>query len=205
MAQEIHLRAEFVKGATAPGQFPVSTLPEIAFIGRSNVGKSSLINTLVRSSKIARVSNTPGKTQEINFFVTDLGFMLVDLPGYGYARVSKTQREQFSSLIKAYVLKREQLAVTCVLVDARHDPQPLDLAMIEELEFAQRRYAVILTKCDKLKPAALQERTQQVQELLSQCTSLVDVIATSSDTGLGRHQLLGLMKRIVMQTQKDVV
>lgn len=205
MAQEIHLRAEFVKGATAPEHFPVSSLSEIAFIGRSNVGKSSLINTLVRSSKIARVSNTPGKTQEINFFVTDLGFMLVDLPGYGYARVSKTQREQFSTLIKTYVLKREQLAVTCVLVDARHDPQPLDLAMIEELEFAQRHYAVILTKCDKLKPAALQARVEQVQELLSQCTSLVDVIPTSSETGLGRHQLLGLMKRIVNQTSKETL
>jgi GTP-binding protein len=203
MAQEIHLRAEFVKGATSPEHFPVSSLQEIAFIGRSNVGKSSLINTLVRSSRVARVSNTPGKTQEINFFVTDLGFMLVDLPGYGYARVSKTQREQFSTLIKTYVLKREQLAVTCVLVDSRHDPQPLDLAMIEELEFAQRNYAVILTKCDKLKPAALQERVEQVKELLAQCASLVDVIPSSSETGLGRHQLLGLMKRIVNQTPKE--
>ena len=129
--------------------------------------------------------------------------MLVDLPGYGYARVSKTQREQFSTLIKTYVLKREQLAVTCVLVDSRHDPQPLDLAMIEELEFAQRNYAVILTKCDKLKPAALQERVEQVKELLAQCASLVDVIPSSSETGLGRHQLLGLMKRIVNQTPKE--
>ena len=202
MAQEIHLRAEFVKGATSPAHFPVSDVPEGALIGRSNVGKSSLINALVRSSRIARVSNTPGKTQEINFFITDLGFMLVDLPGYGYARVSKTQREQFSSLIKQYVLKREQLAVTCILVDARHDPQPLDLAMIEELEFAKRHYAVILTKCDKLKPAVLQARIDQVNQILAQCTSLVDVIPTSSETGLGRHQLLGLMKRIVSQPTK---
>jgi GTP-binding protein len=116
--------------------------------------------------------------------------------------VSKTQREQFSSLIKQYVLKREQLAVTCILVDARHDPQPLDLAMIEELEFAKRHYAVILTKCDKLKPAVLQARIDQVNQILAQCTSLVDVIPTSSETGLGRHQLLGLMKRIVSQPTK---
>lgn len=203
MAQEIHIRAEFVKGATKPEHFPVSTLPEIALIGRSNVGKSSLINALVRRSAIARVSNTPGKTQEINFFVTDLGFMLVDLPGYGYARVSKVQREQFSSLIKTYVLRRDQLAVTCVLIDARHDPQPLDLAMIEELEFASRPYAVILTKCDKLKTGALDARVQQVREILSLCSSVIDVIATSSETGLGRHQLLGLMKRIVNLSQKE--
>ena len=201
MAQEINLHAEFVKGATAPEHFPVSNLPEVAMIGRSNVGKSSLINSLVRSSKMARVSNTPGKTQEINFFVTDLGFMLVDLPGYGYAKVSKVQREQFSSLIKTYVLKRKQLAVTCVLVDARHDPQPLDLAMIEELEFERRPYAVVLTKCDKLKPLALEQRVMQLREILAQCTSLIDVISTSSETGVGRHQLLGLMKRVVNQTQ----
>ncbi len=197
MAQDIHINAEFVKGATKPEHFPVSTLPEIAMIGRSNVGKSSLINMLVRHSRMARVSNTPGKTQEINFFVTDLEFMLVDLPGYGYARVSKTQREQFSSLIRQYVLHRPQLAVTCVLIDARHDPQPLDLAMLEELELGGRRFVVLLTKCDKLKPGALVEREAQVRTLVQSCNNLVDVLCTSSETGLGRHQLLGLMKRIV--------
>lgn len=196
MAHDIHISAEFVKGATKPEHFPESTLPEIAMIGRSNVGKSSLINTLVRHGRMARVSNTPGKTQEINFFVTDMNFMLVDLPGYGYARVSKGQREQFSVLIKSYVLQRPQLALTCVLVDARHDPQPLDMAMLEELELGARPFAVILTKCDKLKPGALVEREKQVRELVGQCQHVVDVIPTSSETGLGRHQLLGLIKRI---------
>jgi GTP-binding protein len=196
MAQDIHIRAEFVKGATKPEHFPESTLPEIAMIGRSNVGKSSLINTLVRHGRMARVSNTPGKTQEINFFVTDMNFMLVDLPGYGYARVSKDQREQFSTLIRAYVLQRPQLALTCVLVDARHDPQPLDMAMLEELELGARPFAVILTKCDKLKPGALVEREKQVRDLVAQCQHAVDVIPTSSETGLGRHNLLGLIKRI---------
>lgn len=197
MAQDIHLRAEFVKGATAPEHFPDSPLAEIAMIGRSNVGKSTLINTLVRHGGLARVSNTPGKTQEINFFVTDMNFMLVDLPGYGYARRSKQQRELFSDLIRAYVRNRPQLAVTCVLVDARHDPQSLDLAMLEELEFAERAFVVVLTKCDKLKPGAVTLREEQLREVLSNCQYLVDVIPSSSETGLGRHQLLGLMKRIV--------
>ena len=197
MAHDIHIIAEFVKGATKPEHFPESTLPEIAMIGRSNVGKSSLINALVRHNRMARVSNTPGKTQEINFFVTDMNFMLVDLPGYGYARVSKGQREQFSVLIRAYVLKRPQLVLTCVLVDARHDPQPLDLAILEELELAGRPFVIILTKCDKLKPAALIERVQQVRDVIQNCQYVVDVVPTSSETGLGRHQLLGLIKRIV--------
>ena len=202
MAHDLQIHAEFVKGATSSEHFPVTLLCEVAMVGRSNVGKSSLINALVRHGGMARVSNTPGKTQEINFFVTDAGFMLVDLPGYGYARVSKTQREQFSRLIRDYVTRREPLALTCVLVDARHDPQPLDLAMLEELELANRAYVVVLTKCDKLKPGAVAAREEQLRHVLSQCRHLVDVIPTSSQTALGRHELLGCMKRIVNEHVK---
>ena len=204
MAHDLHIHAEFVKGATAPEHFPAPTVGEVAMVGRSNVGKSSLINTIVRHNGIARVSNTPGKTQEINFFITDAGFMLVDLPGYGYARVSKTQREQFSKIIRQYVTKRENLVLTCVLIDARHDPQPLDLAMLEELELAQRSYVVVLTKCDKLKPGAVSAREEQLRHILSQCQHLVDVIPTSSQTTLGRHELLGCMKRIVHEHGKGL-
>jgi GTP-binding protein len=203
MAHDIQLHATFVKGATKPEHVPDASLPEVAMIGRSNVGKSSLINTLTRHGKLARVSNTPGKTQEINFFITDMNFMLVDLPGYGYARVSKTQREQFSGLIKTYVMRRPNLALTCVLVDARHDPQPLDMAMLEELEFNKRRFVVILTKCDKLKPQALVEREQQLRDLLANCQHFVDVLPTSSETGLGRHNMLGLIKRIVQLSHTE--
>lgn len=204
MAHDLHIHAEFVKGATAPEHFPTTAVSEVAMVGRSNVGKSSLINTIVRHGGIARVSNTPGKTQEINFFITDAGFMLVDLPGYGYARVSKTQREQFSKLIRQYVTKRENLVLTCVLIDARHDPQPLDLAMLEELELAHRSYVVVLTKCDKLKPGAVSAREEQLRNVLSQCRHLVDVIPTSSQTTLGRHELLGCMKRIVHEHGKGL-
>ena len=190
------VNATFIKGATAPEHFPQSELPEIAMIGRSNVGKSSLINQIVRHNGLARVSNTPGKTQEINFFNTDSGFVLVDLPGYGYAKVSKTQREQFSTLIRSYLLQREQMVMACVLVDARHDPMELDMAMIEELEFANRPFAVILTKCDKLKPRQTQARKEQFTALLAQCRNVIDVVTTSAHTGDGRSELVGMIKRI---------
>ncbi len=165
-------------------------------IGRSNVGKSSLINQLVRHGGLARVSNTPGKTQEINFYTTDAGFMLVDLPGYGYARVSKEQRASFSELIRTYLLQRSQMLLACVLVDARHDPMVPDLAMVEELEFAGRPYAVLLTKVDKLKPRQVEARLNQFRTLLSQCTHVVDVIPTSAITGEGRSNIIGMMKRL---------
>ena len=199
MAQEQHIQADFIKGAVQPDQFPESTVPEVAMIGRSNVGKSSLINAIVRHGGLARVSNTPGKTQEINFFSTDSGFNLVDLPGYGYAKVSKTQRQQFSDLIKAYLLERKNLAVTFILVDSRHDPMPADLSMIEELEFAGRPYVVVLTKCDKRKEGANDRRLEEYRHLLSQCRNVVDVITTSAKTGDGRSSLIGIMKRLSKQ------
>lgn len=196
------VQATFIKGATAAEQFPLSELPEVAMIGRSNVGKSSLINQIVRHNGLARVSNTPGKTQEINFFNTDSGFVLVDLPGYGYARVSKTQREQFSTLIRSYLLHRTQMAMACVLIDARHDPMEIDMAMIEELEFAGRPFAVILTKCDKLKPRQVQARHEQFISLLAQCRNHIDVLATSAQSGLGRTELVGMIKRICTLNSK---
>lgn len=196
MADVKHINATFVKGTTAPEQFPAPQRPEVAMIGRSNVGKSSLINTIVRQGKLARVSNTPGKTQEINFFSTDQGFELVDLPGYGYAQVSKVKREQFSSLIKAYLLNRPTLALVCILVDSRHDPMQLDLAMIEEMEFAQKTFSIILTKIDKLKPKQVAQRMEQFRELLSMCKYAVDVIPSSVVTDTGRSEILGMMKRI---------
>ncbi|NQW29576.1 MAG: YihA family ribosome biogenesis GTP-binding protein [Ignavibacteria bacterium] len=195
MAVAQHIQATFIKGATAPEHFPAHSMPEVAMIGRSNVGKSSLINAITRNSSLARVSNTPGKTQEINFFETDLGMVLVDLPGYGYARVSKEQRSQFSKLIHTYIETREPLALICVLVDARHDPQPLDMAMLEELEFAQKKFVVLLTKCDKLSEKQVQSRIDQMNELLSSCANVVDVVATSAKVGLGRPSIIGIMKK----------
>ena len=205
MAAEQHIQAEFALGAVQADQFPPSSAPEVAMVGRSNVGKSSLINAIVRHSGLARVSNTPGKTQEINFFATDAGFGLVDLPGYGYARVSKSKRELFSELIKQYLLTRENLAATFILVDSRHEPMAIDLAMIEELEFAARPYVVVLTKCDKPKSGSVERRLEEYRRLMEECTFVVDVIATSSKTGEGRSQLIGIMKRLCKEFDKETL
>lgn len=197
------IRAEFVKGAAAKEQFPQSSAPEVAMIGRSNVGKSSLINSILRTGAVARVSNTPGKTQEINFFMTDLSTMFVDLPGYGFAKVSKERRLAFSQLIKDYLFTREQLRVVFVLIDARHDPQPLDLAMLEDLEMHGVPFVAVLTKSDKLGARALDARRAQVLELLSQCTHKIDVVTTSAKEGVGRADLIGIIKR--MRTIERIV
>jgi len=201
MAQD-HISVEFIKGAVQPDQYPDLGLPEVAMIGRSNVGKSSLINAIVRQGNVARVSNTPGKTQEINFFATNLGIVLVDLPGYGYATVSKERRELFAKSIKTYLFNRTPLALVCVLIDGRHDPQPLDMAMLEELELNGRNFVAVLTKCDKLSAKDVERRHAQVKELLSQCRFAVDVIVTSSKTGDGRSSLIGIMKRTRDQHQQ---
>jgi GTP-binding protein len=189
------IEATFLLGAASPTQFPATGLPEVAMVGRSNVGKSSLINLLLRQGAVARVSSTPGKTQEINFFATNLGIVIADLPGYGYASVSKERRASFASLIDAYLGKRDALRVTFVLIDARHDPMPLDMAMLERLELTGRRFVAVLTKCDKLSKREVEERVDQIRGLLSQCQYVVDVVSTSAKTSDGRDALIGIMKR----------
>lgn len=193
---EQHIGARFVKGSSKPEHFPESDVPEIAMIGRSNVGKSSLINAIVRNGSMAKVSSTPGKTREINFFMTDIGVMLVDLPGYGYATVSKVQRQEFAALNRAYLFQRPQCKLVCVLLDARLDPQPSDLALLEELEVAHRRFVIVLTKCDKLSSKDVTARFEQIRELTQQCTYAMDAVATSAKDGNGRAQLIGIMKKV---------
>lgn len=190
-----HIHAGFLIGATKKEDFPVSSFPEIAFIGRSNVGKSSLLNSLVLDSKLAKVSQTPGKTQQINFFPINSKWMFVDLPGFGYAKVSREEREKWNKLNHDFLLEREQLRMTCILVDSRHDPQPLDLSTIEMMENAGRKYVVILTKTDKLKQTQVEERLEQVKGLLQFCTHCVDVILYSTVSKVGRNELWGIIKR----------
>jgi GTP-binding protein len=151
------LKAEFVKSSARPDQFPADGLPEIAFLGRSNVGKSSLINALVGQSGLAFTSNTPGRTQTINFYRVDGKYNFVDLPGYGYARVPRDQAREWKKLIESYLLNRGQLELALLTLDARRGWMESDLELKRWLEFHNRRFLVIATKWDKLKAQREQE------------------------------------------------
>ena len=142
---------EFLVGAAGPKQFPAPGLPEIAFLGRSNVGKSSLLNRLVDEKKLAFTSSKPGCTQQLNFFRIDKKYIFVDLPGYGYARVSKTERAAWRQLIESYLLDRPTLSLCLLLIDARHGWLEMDSELRLWLEFQNRPYQVVATKFDKLK------------------------------------------------------
>ncbi|KXB97319.1 MAG: hypothetical protein AA908_07500 [Chlorobi bacterium NICIL-2] len=187
-------RVAFLRSVVRLEELPDYPFPEVAFAGRSNVGKSSLLNALVLQRRLARTSATPGQTRSINLYPVNGEWVLVDLPGYGYARVARQQREEFRRLVMGYLLERKQLALACVLVDARRDPTNDDLALLEELELHHRRFAVILTKADTIAPVALQERLDQIRGLVEQCTACMDVLATSARTKLGRTHLWALIR-----------
>lgn len=144
---------------------------------------------------LARTSSTPGKTQQINFFKVEDKWLFADLPGFGYASIGKQHRETWAELNFAYLAKREQLRFLNILIDSRHDPQPKDLALIEWCENNQKKYLVILTKCDKLKDKQVLQRKEQVEGLLSQCSFAIEVLAYSVQNGTGRKQLLAILKK----------
>ena len=189
---------EFIGGmATAAGWRPETGLPEIAFAGRSNVGKSSLLNRLVHRKKIARVSNTPGRTREINFFKVNDQFVLVDLPGYGYARVSKERRAEWKPLIESYLRASRDLRGIVQLLDVRHDPTTDDLHMLEFLGELGVPTIVVLTKIDKLTPA---QRSGRIAVLAAEL-DLDDeqLIAFSAVTGEGRNDLAEAIESLLAQ------
>ncbi len=170
---------------------PNQTLPEYAFIGRSNVGKSSLINMLVQRKSLAKTSGRPGKTQLINHFVINKNWYLVDLPGYGYARVSKKSKKTFQKFITQYFEQRRQLVLAFVLVDIRHEPQPIDVEFMAYLGHQQIPFHIIFTKADKLKPMAQTEAVKKYeQELLNHWEEMPQYFITSSSNGQGREELL---------------
>jgi GTP-binding protein len=175
---------DFVISAASMDQVPETTLPEIAFAGRSNVGKSSLINALTNRSRLARTSNTPGRTRQVNFF--DLGhrLMMADLPGYGYAKAPKTEIDQWTDLIEAYLRGRAGLRRVCLLIDARHGLKDSDRLVMALLDQAAVVYQAVLTKSDKLKEGPLKDRIQGVQdELAAHTAAHPEVIATSARDG----------------------
>ena len=183
-------KLEFIGGlASVGGWRPESTLPEIAFAGRSNVGKSSLLNRLVGHRSLARVSRTPGRTREINFFRVNDQFVLADLPGYGYARVSKTRKAEWRPLIEGYLTKTPQLAGVVQLLDMRREPSDDDVAMLDLLSELEMPTVVVLTKSDKLSKKAAAERTRAIS--LGLGLDPEQTIAFSAMTGEGRDELAG--------------
>jgi len=158
--------AKFVAAASTPASFPKDRRPEVAFLGRSNVGKSSLMNSLLGVKGLARTSSTPGRTQSINFFLINERFYFVDLPGYGYAKVSKDARAGWGELIEKYLAQREQLVLSILIVDARHEPSPLDLQMKSWLQHFKLPYLVVSTKVDKLSANERRKSLQTAKRVL---------------------------------------
>lgn len=195
--------AEFISSYADVKKCPPPDKPEFAFIGRSNVGKSSLINMLTNSRKLAKTSVTPGKTQTINHFLVNNAWYLVDLPGYGYASVSKSTREGFGKMIEEFVLKRENLTCLFVLIDARLEPQANDLNFIQWAGGNDVPLALVFTKIDKLKRNELQKNIKQYeQKLLTQWEELPTIILTSSVEKDGKEELLEIMEEMLEEGKK---
>ena len=159
--------AEFLLSASTTRQFPAATLPEIAFAGRSNVGKSTLINSLLNRKKLVKTSATPGKTQLINFFKVNDQFYFVDLPGYGYAKVPESVRRKWQNLVEAYLSERETLRNVVLIIDCRHNPTVQDRQLLEWLEYYQRPSLIVASKIDKLKRGQVQKHLQKIKHDLS--------------------------------------
>ncbi|MFI2742707.1 ribosome biogenesis GTP-binding protein YihA/YsxC [Zhouia sp. PK063] len=195
--------ADFIVSNTDVAKCPKEVLPEYAFIGRSNVGKSSLINMLTERKHLAKVSGKPGKTQLINHFKINQNWFLVDLPGYGYAKVSKSIKKTFQKFITNYFEKRKQLVSAFVLVDIRHEPQKIDMDFMEWLGENQIPFSIIFTKADKLKPNAAQRNVEQYLNVMT--TELWEeapnYFITSSTNGSGKDELLDYIDLINNQLQ----
>jgi GTP-binding protein len=189
--------AEFIISNTDVQKCPAGTFPEYAFIGRSNVGKSSLINMLTGRKGLAMTSSTPGKTMLINHFLINKNWYLVDLPGYGYARRGIKGQEQIKTIIEDYILQREQMTNLFVLIDSRLEPQPIDLDFIEWLGDHDIPFALVFTKGDKLKGGRLNSNINQyLKKLLEQWEELPPYFVTSSDNRMGREELLTYIEDI---------
>ena len=184
-------KAEFLMSNTIIERLPKEDYPEYAFIGRSNVGKSSLINMLVQRRGLAKTSSVPGKTVAINHFMVNNAWYLVDLPGYGYAQHSKKQREQWRLMINNYITRRRNLVCTFVLVDSRHEPQNNDLGFMDWLADNQVPFCIVFTKADKVSKAELERNVEAMKtRLLEDWEELPPIFITSSENRMGRDEVL---------------
>lgn len=194
-------KAEFVVSSPRADQCPAPDRPEFGFIGRSNVGKSSLINMLVDHKDLAKTSGRPGKTQLINHFNVNDEWYLVDLPGYGYAQVSKADRKKFAGMIKHYVTGRENLINLFVLIDCRHEPQKLDLEFMEMLGEEGVPFSMVFTKIDKLSSTQLQKSMSAYsKKMLQRWEELPKQFRSSSSSKIGRVEILQYIDFLVKQT-----
>ena len=190
--------AQFVGSSTRVAQKPGQKLPEFAFIGRSNVGKSSLINMLTGRKKLAMTSSTPGKTKVVNHFIINNSWYLVDLPGYGYAQMSRKGREELKSVINDYILNSEELVMLFVLVDSRFDIPKIDLDFISQLGENGIPFGISFTKGDKLGPRALEAQIERDRQILSeQWEELPPMFSSSSETGSGREEILDYIDNVL--------
>ena len=205
MALNVH-KAEFVRSAADPKDFPRDPLPQIAFAGRSNVGKSSVINRLLNRKNFARVGAAPGKTTHINYFRIDEKLYLVDLPGYGYAKVSKAEKDRWAKLIQSWFDDPELMTLGILIVDARHKPTENDITMAEYFQNSQKPWAVVANKLgcplvlaankvDKLKKSEIEPNMALIRDTLK-LSEDVKVIPFSAEKGTGRETLLGLLEDV---------
>ncbi len=193
-------RCDFILAASEPAHFPSPSLPEVAFIGRSNVGKSSLVNALVGRKNLARASGTPGRTQQIVFF--DLGgkLMLVDLPGYGHANAPYEQKKRWTGLVQTYLRKRETLKCVCLLLDGRHEIKDNDLEMMDFLDDAAVVYKLVLTKTDGLREGRTENPIEKATTLAAKhAAALSGIIATSSEKKQGIDELREFLAKIIFR------
>ncbi len=196
------VEAKFLMSNSEYSKCPKPDKPEYAFIGRSNVGKSSLINSLVQKKDLAKTSQVPGKTQLINHFSINQQWYLVDLPGYGDAKVSKTDREKFEKMIMDYLSLRSNLVCTFVLIDVRHEPQKIDLAFMETLGEKGMPFYIVFTKADKLSPTAVGKNVEAYIEKMQETWDEVpQYFVSSSVNGTGRSEILATIQHLNLQFQ----
>lgn len=189
---------QFITSSAKLSQCPNDIRPEFAFIGRSNVGKSSLINMLANQKGLAKTSATPGKTLLINHFLVDEKYYIVDLPGYGFAKRSKSVQQDIENIISSYILNREQLTNVFLLIDIRHDPQKVDMEFINWLGENQIPFSIVFTKADKVGPVKARQNVEKyLQSLLETWEELPPHFITSSEKKQGREELLGYINQIL--------
>ena len=185
--------AEFLKSAFKESDWPSDSRPEIAFLGRSNVGKSSVINSLLMVRGLARTSSTPGRTQSLNFFSINDRFRFVDLPGFGFARVPQHIKSSWGEMVESYLAKRRQLVLSIHIVDSRHEPTKQDLQLHEWLEHSDKSRLIVATKSDKLSNNELRKNLEHIRKVLNDQT----ILAYSAKTGRGREELWRAIKSAI--------